>query len=90
MMWDIEDLVEKAMKEEGVDRKAIVEIMAKALRDRVGIEEAYKKIYFQGCIKEMKKGQSGVLKRLNLLLLGLIMIFLKSLILLKCYGLPCI
>ena len=45
MMWDIEDLVEKAMKEEGVDRKAIVEIMAKALRDRVGIEEAYKKIY---------------------------------------------
>lgn len=45
MMWDIEDLVEKAMKEENVDRKAVVEIMVKCLRNKVGIAEAYKQIY---------------------------------------------
>lgn len=45
MNFDIEELVEKAMKEENVDRKAVIEIMAKCLRNKVGIAEAYKQIY---------------------------------------------
>lgn len=42
---EIVKLIEDAMKQEGIDRKKIIEIMAHALRDGKKEEEAYEKVY---------------------------------------------
>lgn len=51
MMLDIEELAEDAMKEEGVDRKKVMAILAKGLRNKMDEMSVYESIYREvyGC-----------------------------------------